>query len=137
MLRLWDEPIPVTLPFRDRLVWRLERVYTKLNEFMPFIATFLSRWSYPEIQIYHEGSAHIRESHQATFGKLASLMQEGIDEGALKAGRAEGYATALMGIDSTFFFRRLSGQTPSTAAQDRDTVLSIFFDGVLRRDEKE
>jgi AcrR family transcriptional regulator len=123
-----DEEPPMPLPFVDRLRWLMARQRQLAEERRDFFSTFMAQTMVCDLAECAEGESGPLQLHAQHLERLATLMQRGIAEGALRPGDPLDYATAFAALGRGFFLRWLS--MPGGGLESYgERILDLFLRG--------
>jgi len=129
-MAVFDEPLPGSLGFPDRLRWFLARVFRLVQSKRAFFVAFKTRLEVPlDSACDQAGQAMEHQLYSTYLDRLAALMRDGMADGTLREGRpAKDLAVAFEGIGNAFFWRWMLHEDLSVEATI-DTIVELFLYG--------
>lgn len=124
ILEIFDEPVPDSVNFRDRLQWFVARMFRLADEHRSYFKVFARH-----LEPLDETRQEIAKLY-AEFGRrITTLMELGIAEGALQAADVGELGAAFMGLLDGVARRWFNVPDAGPLANRAEAVVELFFHG--------
>ena len=133
---VFSETPPIPLAFKDYLRWFISREFEIAEKHRDLFIAMMGQQS-SVVDRSKKGGIEVKswQAHKAHHRHLVELMKKGIEEGSLRPGDPEDYASAFFGIVHSFAVRWLLAEKSYHLGTHMDTILDLFFNGTGSNDE--
>lgn len=126
---IFEESVRMPLPFALRLRWLVTRLGQLLEKSPDFVVAFIAQRPYASTNAQSPLERQAFDHYLRHREQMLVLMRQGVQEGALRDGDVDDYASLLIGLLYEFAYKWVTASGEMDVGANIDKLIDLFLRG--------